>query len=141
MIRVVLDTNIVISGSLWSGAPHRVLDTITQDITRPVVTEIMLEELTEVLHREKFEGRLQIVGKTPDQIVNEYAASAEVVEAASLNKPVASDPDDDMFLACAISGHAEMIVSGDPHLLDVKEYGGIRIVTAAGFLEYLQTQR
>jgi putative PIN family toxin of toxin-antitoxin system len=134
MIRVVLDTNIVISGTLWSGSPKQVMQIVEAGKALPLVTEAMLDELKEVIERPKFAKRLELLGKTAQEIISQYASKAEIIEAVALDESVSSDPDDDIFLACAISGKAQMIVSGDPHLLNVKQYQNIPILTAGDFL-------
>jgi predicted nucleic acid-binding protein len=63
-----------------------------------------------------------------------YAALASVIEPAEIEPVVLADPDDDAVLACAVAAHSEVIVSGDRHLLDLKQYQDIRIVTAAEML-------
>ena len=141
MMRVVLDTNVVVSGSLWSGAPRRVMQAVAEGKLKPLVSEAMLDELNDVLERSKFSERLKLVGKTAGQIVQEYAAKAEIIVTQPLAESVASDPDDDMFLACAVSGKAQKIVSGDPHLLTIKQYQAIPIVTVENILALLSNHQ
>ncbi len=140
MIRVVLDTNIIISGTLWSGTPSRVIQAIEQGKVKPIASEAMLDELQGVLERPKFTKRLELIGKTAKQVVSEYAARAEVIEVQPLGETVSEDPDDDIFIACTISGKAQMVISGDPHLLDVKQYQGIPILNVVDFLKHLSTK-
>lgn len=66
-----------------------------------------------------------------DQLVERYALLTAVVHPAVISPVILDDPDDDQVLACALAAKAAIIVSGDRHLLDLKEYQGIRIVTAA----------
>jgi predicted nucleic acid-binding protein len=67
-----------------------------------------------------------------------YAALASVIEPVDIEPVVLDDPDDDAVIACAIAAHCEVIVSGDSHLLDLKQYQGIRIVTAARLVAEIQ---
>lgn len=140
-MRVVLDTNIVVSGLLWHGSPRRVLDVAgTGDVTAFVTAEL-LAELQDVLSRPKFAGRLAQAGVTVTELLVGYAALAVVVAPAAIEPVVVDDPDDDAVLACAIASNAEAIVSGDPHLLALGQYAGIQIWTAAQLLEELSKRK
>ncbi|MGB1287019.1 MAG: putative toxin-antitoxin system toxin component, PIN family [Aggregatilineales bacterium] len=137
MIRVVLDTNIIISGSLWRGTPSDVLQTIYRDDVQAIVSEDMLDELKDVLHRKKFQKPLARATKTPDETIAEYLSACEIVEPAIINPVIEDDPDDDVVLACAVGGAADYIVSGDPHLLQLKSYQRISLVDVHKFLALL----
>ncbi len=134
-MRVVLDTNIIVSGLLWHGSPRRVLDVARDGIIELYTSSALLEELQDVLSREKFAKRLEVVKVTAQNLTEGYAALATVVEAEPIEPVILHDPDDDAVLACALVADCEMIVSGDEDLLDLKNYQEIRILTAAGFLE------
>lgn len=90
MIRTVLDTNIVVSGLLWSGTPSRVIHAVRAGVVQPIVSEAMLDELADVIDRPKFVSRLR--GQTPDFIVAQYTQYVEVIEAQVLSRVVANDP-------------------------------------------------
>ncbi len=137
MIRAVFDTNIVISGSLWVGTPHLVLQSAKEGQVKPLISEAMLDELKDVIERPKFAGRLALLGVTAEQVVEEYLAIAEVVEAEPIAPTILADADDDQVLACALSGHADYVVSGDPHLLEIKHHKTIAILSAGAFLVVL----
>ena len=135
LVRVVADTNTLVSGLLWHGNPRRVLDAARADKLQMYTTAALLAELEEVLQRPKFAQRLALAGVTSRHtLVFGYAALARLVEPAEIAPHIIADPDDDAVLACAVAGHAEIIVSGDSHLLDLKEYKGIPIVTVAQLL-------
>jgi putative PIN family toxin of toxin-antitoxin system len=138
MIRVVFDTNIIISGRLWSGAPRQALAEADGGQVESFISESMLDELKEVISRPKFAERLALVGKTAEQLVQEHLQSTTVIEVAPISPTVEADPDDDMVLACALSSKADFIVSGDPHLLELASFENIPIVTVNNFLERLK---
>lgn len=134
-MRVVLDTNTIISGLLWSGAPRTVLQLIERGEIAPCISLALITELQTVLERPKFEARLAAVAETPAEAVNRYLQYADVIDVpAPPERVVANDPDDDHVLACAIAASADYIVSGDQHLLDLGRYEGISILNAADFL-------
>ncbi len=137
MLRVVLDTNIVVSGMLWAGVPSKIMEAVYTRRIRPVVTELLLDELSSVLERPKFENRLKLVGKSVDELIRHYVVFAEVIDSPPLPRPVSVDQDDDMFIACAVTGKVDYLVSGDPHLLTIGQFQHIQIVTAVAFLTWL----
>ena len=98
----------------------------------------LLAELADVLGREKFAKRLGQAGVTVDDLVYGYAALARTIRPAKIKPMILADPDDDKVLACAKAAKAEVITSGDSHLLDLKEYEGVKILTVNQFLEQVQ---
>jgi uncharacterized protein len=136
-MRTVPDTNIVVSGLLWRGNPRRVLDAARDGIIEIFTSPVLLEELKDVLSREKFAKRLEAANVTVQELVEGYAALATVIDAAPIEPVVIRDPDDDAVLACAIAAEAEIIASGDDDLLSLKEHRNIRVLTATELLEEL----
>ena len=130
-MRVVADTNTVVSGLLWHGPPRQVLDAARAGTLQLYTTAVLLAELDEVLQRPRFAQRLTLAGVTTRTLVLGYAALARLIEPAVIVPVVEEDPDDDAVLACAVAAQAEAIVSGDSHLLDLREYEKIPVVTAA----------
>jgi putative PIN family toxin of toxin-antitoxin system len=137
-VRLVLDTNVVISALLWRGTPYRLLETIRrQERLQLSSSTALLDELADVASRPAFIKRLTVVGKTVPQILTDYLEAIELVEPVSLPR-VARDPDDDHVLACALAASAELIVSGDLDLLALTAYERIPIVTPAAALRQIQ---
>ncbi len=71
--------------------------------------------------------QLLLIGKTVKNVLEDYASIVEFVEPAEIS-PTSIDPDDDPVLACALAAAADLIVSGDAHLLNLKQFHGIQIV-------------
>jgi putative PIN family toxin of toxin-antitoxin system len=136
-MRTIADTNTVISGLLWHGAPRSVLDAARTGQIALFTTAALLAELEDVLLREKFVQRLTQVNLTARDMVLGYAALTTIVETVSIGPVILDDPDDDEVLACAIAANAKVIVSGDSHLLDLKTYQDIRILSAGDLLALL----
>ena len=130
-MRVVADTNIIVSGLLWKGNPRRLLDAARDGRIDLFTSAVLLTELEDVLNREKFAQRLASAGVSPHELVLGYAALSSVIKPANIEPVILADPDDDAVLACAVNAQAEIIVSGDNHLLGLSEYRDIRILTAA----------
>jgi len=134
-MRVVADTSTVVSGLMWWGKPRQVLDATRAHTISLFTSAALLAELEDVLNREKFARRLALVGHTPCDLVLGYAALTTIVTPAVIPPVVLVDPDDDTVLACAVAASAEVVVSGDSHLLALKKYRDIPILTAAELLE------
>jgi putative PIN family toxin of toxin-antitoxin system len=130
-MRLVLDTNTVISGLLWNGPPRSLLDAALGGAVDLYTSAVLVTELREVLAYPKFAKRLTIHGETVDGCIGRFIAIANLTAAATIEGTVTADPDDDHVIACALAANADWIVSGDAHLLNLKHYQGIRIINAA----------
>ncbi|NET27959.1 putative toxin-antitoxin system toxin component, PIN family [Okeania sp. SIO1I7] len=136
-MRIILDTNTVISGLFWRGKPFEVLELVRSGKVEVYTSEAMLEELLDVLQRPKFSGRLALLESSPQEVVNSWISWVEVVEVAEVEKVVISDPDDDQIIACAKLANADFIISGDTDLLNIKAEVIIPIVSADEFIDIL----
>lgn len=132
-MRVVLDTNTLVSALLSPhGPPRRLLDAARAQVFELCSSPVLMAELADVVSREKFALRLTQAGLTPLGIVGEIRRLATMAVPIRVPRVVANDADDDHVLACALTANADLIVSGDRHLLDLGgTYQGIRIATPA----------
>ena len=133
-MRVVLDTNIVVSGLLWKAAPRQVLDAAREQRITLYTSSVLLDELAGVLSREHLASVIAANQASPDFLMQRYAMLAQLVIPASIGRVVPKDIDDDAIIACALAASAELIVSGDAHLLNLKRDQGIDIVNPAAAL-------
>lgn len=130
-MRLVLDTNAAGSGLLWHGNPGKLIDAAHSGFVTLFTTAPLLAELRGVLEREKFAKHVHARGLSTAQIVEGYAALTTVVIPAIIPPTVVDDADDDAVLACAVAAKADLVVSGDPHLLKLGRYESVPIVTPA----------
>jgi len=136
-VRIVLDTNVLISSFFWGGPPRRVLDAARAGHIELFTSPDLLAELREVLLRPKFSDRLKRVGVSVEELVGDYQQLARIVYVRESDIWPVRDPDDMIVLACAFEANAAAIVSGDLDLLDLESAGGVAILTAAQLLEQL----
>jgi putative PIN family toxin of toxin-antitoxin system len=129
-MRIVADTNTVVSGLLWSGPPRQLIDLCRRRVATLCTSHTLLAELAEVVGRDKFVRRLQAAELSAGELLRDYSGLVTLVEPAPLLKPVSRDPDDDHVIACALGANADWIVSGDADLLDLGSWQGIEIVNA-----------
>lgn len=140
-MRIVIDTNVLLSGLLWKGLPHNLLNQVRFGGIELVMSHVLFDELAEIIVRPKFASILQRTTVTHQQILSELHVLADMVAAPSLPHPVCRDPDDDAVLACALAAQADWIVSGDEDLLTLKVFQHIPIITPAEAIEKLAAQK
>lgn len=136
MTRVVCDTNVIVSGLLWKGAPRRVLSHIEQGAAMLYTCRELLLELAQVLHYDKLARILVRAELTPDDILTWLGQHALLVEITPVPQIiVTADPSDDMVVACALAANADALITGDRHLLQLKRHDRIAIIGAAAWLK------
>lgn len=128
-MRVVADTNTVLSALLWGGHPKAVLDAAREQRITLHTSPALLAELTDVIERDKFAARIRAVGSTVAEMLADYRALV-VVERPTPIAPTVRDPDDDFVLAYALAARAVLIVSRDRDLLDLGTFNNIPILPA-----------
>ena len=137
-MRVVVDTNIVVSRYVApQGVVAEVLARWEQQAFELVVSEPILSEFQRVLAYERIRARHLMSDAEILEVVEDFREFTILVEPTETVDAVKDDPDDNIFLDCALAGGAECIVSGDFHLLALKQYRGIQILSPAAFLAFL----
>ena len=138
MHKLVLDTNTYISGFLWEGNEAKLIRKIESGKASSFVSKEILEEIDEVLRRDKFIEVLKIANTTADEILSKIVSLSTIVIGPKLEKNVVKeDKKDDKFIECALNAKANIIVSGDNHLLKLGEYKDIKIMTTSDVLKFL----
>jgi putative PIN family toxin of toxin-antitoxin system len=132
MIRVILDTNVLISALLFSGEPGRIVERWKSGAFVPVFSRDTFDEFRKVLSYPKFSLTVQEIATL---IEDEVLPFCEVVEIGEEILGVCRDPADDPFLSCAVAADADFIISGDKDLLALGSFRNIPIVTVAAFLQ------
>jgi putative PIN family toxin of toxin-antitoxin system len=133
-VRVILDTNVFVSGVFFGGPPGRILAAWRDGRVQPVLSAEILEEYRRV--GQILGGRYPGVDLEPFLAL--LAVHADFVDTPALPEPVSSDPDDDKFLACAVAAGVTMIVSGDKDLVEHSGWRGVHILRPRRFVdEYL----
>ncbi|MFZ5819128.1 MAG: putative toxin-antitoxin system toxin component, PIN family [Chloroflexota bacterium] len=142
MLRAVLDTNVIISSILYKkGVPSQLMKAWYNGKFELVTSRKIIEEVVRVIS----EPRLKDTFRIRDERIRrlEKALKRDAVLAirnADTSGAIPEDPSDEMFLSAAVIKKAAIIVSGDKHLLNLKEYRGIPILTPRQFLELLGSE-
>lgn len=134
-MRVVLDTNVLVSAFVFpGGAPEHVYRLAVEGQIDLVTSRALLTELGRVLS-EKFNNP-----RAAAEALAQITALATIVEPTEAVSVIEADPDDDRVLEAALEGRAEMIVSGDRHLLQLKDWREMRIISPADFLAEFESR-
>ncbi len=134
-MRVVLDTNVWISGLLWKGAPMQVVRLAEQAKIEVWATQEILAELEESLDYERLARRLRELKLMIADVMVSVTALVSLIELDDLERVVPEDTDDDVFPNCARAVSAKYLISGNKHVLKLREWQGVLIVTPREFLE------
>ena len=139
-MRIVLDTNVLISAFGWGGIPEQVLAAGLSGRFELCTSSALLVELERVLAYPAVARAIERRKIFGAEFARMYRRSAMVIETAALPRPVSRDPDDDHVLACALSARADYLVSGDDDLLSLAIFEGIEIVNATTILKMINKQ-
>ena len=137
MLRVAPDTNIYVSALNFGGVPERFLRIAEAGIIQVVTSDAILAELTNVLRGQKLlwpEGEIR-------KALRQLARFAEHVQPTRALNVIQEDPADNRILECAEAGNVDYIISGDRHLLRLKQHGDTPIVKVADFMRRLRSGR
>lgn len=130
-MKIVLDTNVFISGIFFSGPPHRILKAWRDGLFQIVLTRKILDEYERV--GRTLEQQFPTINLNP--VLDLVTINAELVPDRTLSGPVCSDSDDDKFIACALASKSKIIVSGDKHLLKASGFQRIEIISPRSFVD------
>jgi putative PIN family toxin of toxin-antitoxin system len=129
--KVVMDTNVFVSGVFFSGPPYQILKAWQSGEFELIVSREIVDEyrrVGEILREEHPAVELK-------PILNFVLEQAKVYKSAVLKQPICEDPDDDQFIACALASGSKVIISGDKHLLKVSGYQGIQVLKPRAFVD------
>jgi putative PIN family toxin of toxin-antitoxin system len=133
--RVVADTNILVSAVQFGGKPKQLLDLALDGQVDLAISEAIIAETLRVLE-DKFDSAPGWLTETDRQL----RVFTRLVQPTESFHVIEADPTDDRILECAVAAEAEVIVSGDTHLLSLGSFRGIPIQRVAEFLDGLQDQ-
>jgi uncharacterized protein len=138
LVKLVFDTNILVSGFLWHGPPSRLISAALQGRAQIFVSLTILLEFRETLEQPKLASRLAAQNETAESLANRLQAACHEAISANVIPPAElRDRDDLHVLACALAANADAIVTGDKDLLVMKAFRGIPIIDACEALKLL----
>jgi len=130
MVKVVLDTNVIISALGWGGTPGNVITLWKEGKIILYISAEVFNEYLELLQRrikpsKDYQWFVRLIDKRKN---------IEIVKPEKHFTVIKEDPDDNIFLDCAVEGKVKYIISGDEHLLNLKKFKGVKILTPSEFL-------
>jgi putative PIN family toxin of toxin-antitoxin system len=141
-MRIVVDTNVLVSALLSKHSlPRRIFNLQQSGRFRIVISEAILSEYRRVLAYPDIQARHRFSQQGIEKYLSLLRNASVVVTPSEQVTVVKDDPDDNKFITCALAGNAEYLVSGDSDLLQIKTYQGIRILTPAAFLTFLDHEQ
>jgi putative PIN family toxin of toxin-antitoxin system len=128
--KVVLDTNVIVSAFGWQGKPEEIVKLVSRGTIINFISAEMLDELRKVIAYPKFSFSETLQAEIIETI---FTISSAIYTKKSLNI-INDDPEDNKILECALTAGVDFIVTGDKHLLNLKSFRGIEIITPEDFL-------
>jgi putative PIN family toxin of toxin-antitoxin system len=139
-MRVVVDTNVALSGLLWQGPPNQIVKWARDGILEIVACEETTAELKPILQYKRFAQRLSMLETNAAETFAYFLNLVSFVPTpVPIPREIIEDPFDNFFLALASHNNARLIISGDRHLLDLREYQRIQIVTPSEACQVIET--
>lgn len=130
-MKIILDTNVLISGIFFTGPPHLILRAWRNNKLELIVSEEIFQEYIDACERLK----VKYPGIEFKEIIDLIAVNTHFYQPKKYEQQITSDPDDDKFIICALESGVKINISGDKHLLEVNGYQGIEIVSPSDFIE------
>ena len=134
-MKVTLDTNVLVSGTFWTGDSFRILNLIDKNKLRNITSKEIIKEYYKVINSD------EIIDKIEDKKLKMLKIAHKVINDSKITEPsvkidiIKYDPDDNKILECAIAGNVDCIVSNDKHLLKIKKFRNIPILNPHDFAE------
>jgi putative PIN family toxin of toxin-antitoxin system len=130
-MKIVLDTNVFISGIFFGGPPSQILKSWRQSKLTIILTQQILGEYQRV--GEELSAKYPSIHIEP--IIKLFTIFGEFVETKGITETICEDPDDNKFIECAIASQSKLIVSGDKHLLTISGYKDIEVLKPRQFID------
>ncbi len=136
-MKITTDTNVLVSSIFWPGDSFRIIEKVENGEIELVLSEEIIEELVNVLNYEEIQNKIKNKNLEIRKTIEEIVAISTIVEPKKKLKVIKEDPEDNKILECALEGKVNCIITKDNHLLKLKEYESIKILTPEDFLNEL----
>jgi putative PIN family toxin of toxin-antitoxin system len=134
-MKTVLDANIFISSFFWGGNPRNVLQRAITKLDELYISKEILDEIEDVMGRKKFHAEKAEI----DYYINSIEEIANKIAPKRIIKNGSRDKTDNKYIECGIAGNVDYIISGDIHLLEIRKYDTINIISAREYLEIIKS--
>ena len=130
-MKIILDTNVLISGIFYSGPPFQILQAIHQGKIQNILSPEIIEEYQNTLSRISLKFPQIHSQKQLQWIIH----NSQICAIKKQNKPICEDPDDDKFILCALKAKVNIIINGDKHLITLDGYKNIKVMKPKNFVD------
>lgn len=137
MKKTVADTNVLISATFWNGDSNRIIEKAERKEIELITSKEIIEEFSRVLNYKEIQDKVKNKNLEMRRTLEKVVSISTIIEPQERHVIIKDDPEDDKFLDCAVAGKADFIVSQNYHLLNLKEFKGIKIVKPKEFLKTL----
>ncbi|MBU0979411.1 MAG: putative toxin-antitoxin system toxin component, PIN family [Nanoarchaeota archaeon] len=137
-MRVVPDTNVLVSGTFWRGKSHKILELIDGRKIRFLISQQIVEEYRKVISSEEIVKKTENFRLIFSDVIERILSLSILIDPEIRLDVVKEDPDDNKVLECAKDGRADYIITQDNHLLKLKKFEGIQILTPEEFIEVIE---
>lgn len=135
-MKIILDTNIIISGLFWHGTPAKILEKVVSRKLTLCFSESTFQEISKVLNYPKFKSEIEKLSFEVGNFLAKLTQKAIIYSNSEVKlNTIKDDPSDNRFLECALMSGVKYIVSGDRHLLKLKKFQNIAIISPRQFLK------
>ncbi|MEK6834931.1 MAG: putative toxin-antitoxin system toxin component, PIN family [Nanoarchaeota archaeon] len=135
MIKVVLDTNILVSGTFWTGNSFKIMELIDKREITSILSEDIVKEYHKTINSDEIIDKIKDKNLIISNVSRKVVLNSIIIQPKEKLDVIKNDPDDNKILECAYAGKAGYIVTKDNHLLKLKEFKNIKIVTPEEFLK------
>ncbi|MBU0930345.1 MAG: putative toxin-antitoxin system toxin component, PIN family [Nanoarchaeota archaeon] len=139
-MKITVDTNVLISSTFWNGNSDKIIKLAENNKIELILSEEIIEEFIKVLNYKEIQEKIKDKNLEMKRSVEKIVSISKIV-IPKLKINISEDSDDNKILECAVEGKADYIISQDNHLLKLKEYNKIKILTPKEFLEIFQRMK
>jgi putative PIN family toxin of toxin-antitoxin system len=133
-MKIVLDANVFISSFFWGGNPRIIVERVIAGTDELFITKEILDEIEDVIGRPKFHASKDMI----HYLINSIEEIGNKITAKKRVKNGSRDKSDNKYIECGMTANVDYVISGDIHLLELKKYENIKIVTAKDYLEIVK---
>lgn len=133
-MKIVIDTNVLISATFWQGISNLIIKKVEKKEFELIISKGIIEEFIKVLNYDEIQNKIKDKNLEIMWSVEKIISISTLVQPLNKLNLINIDPSDNKFLECAVEGNAKYILSYDRHLLDLKEFNNIKILTPEEFL-------
>jgi len=140
-MKITVDTNILVSATFWNGASERIISKAEAKEFRLVLSNDIIKEYSRVLDYKEIKDKIKDNKLETKRTIKKLELLSTIVKPKTRVKIITEDPDDDMVLECAREGKVDYLISNDKHLLKLKKFEDIPILTPEDFLKKIKFQK